>query len=54
MAVQIFADAVAQGAGIVAEQLTEHGDVVRYQRLLVARKLRGHFAEHLGEIDLHR
>src|SRR5216684_5299534 len=51
--IEVFADAVAQRAAVGAEQFVENGDVVRHQRLLVARELRGHFGEHVREIDLH-
>src|SRR6266550_9364182 len=53
VAIEVFADPVAQRAGIGAEQLVEHRDVVRHQRLLVTRELFGHFGEHLGKIDFH-
>src|SRR5712675_868320 len=53
IAVEIFADPVAQRAGIVAEQFVKHGDIVRHQRLLIARELLGHLREHLGQIDVH-
>jgi len=53
IAIEIFTDAVAQRAGIVAEQFVEHGDVVRHQRRFIARERRGHLSQHIGEIDLH-
>src|SRR5216684_4275125 len=53
IAVEIFADPVAQRAGIVAEQFVKHGDIVRHQGLLIARELLGHLREHLGQIDVH-
>src|SRR5258705_1341193 len=54
IAVEIFADAVTQRAGIIAKQFIEHGDVVGHQRLFVARELRGHLGQHVRKIDLHR
>src|SRR6185312_13517477 len=53
IAVEVFADAVAQRAGIVVEQFIEHGDIVGHQRLFVTRELRGHLGQHIGEIDFH-
>src|SRR5216684_3811136 len=53
IAIEILADPVAQRAGIVAEQFIKHGDIVRHQRLLIARELLGHLREHLGQIDVH-
>src|SRR4029453_11014307 len=54
VAVEVFTNAIAQRAGIVAEQLVEHGHVVRHQRLFIARELRGDFGQHVGKIDFHR
>ena len=53
IAIEIFADAVAQRALVGAKQLIEHGDVVGHQRRLIALELRGHFGEHVGQIDFH-
>src|ERR1700712_2935314 len=53
IAVEIFADAVAERTRIVPEQFAEQGDVVVHQRLLIAAELRGHLGEHIWKIDLH-
>ena len=54
VAVEIFADAIAQRARILAEQLIEHGDVIRHQRLLVTLELRRNLGQHVRQVDLHR
>ena len=53
VAVEVFADAVAQRAQIVAKQFVERGDVIAHQRRLIARERVGHFGEHIGQIDIH-
>src|SRR3954454_8695580 len=53
VAVEVFADAVAQRAVVRAEQFIEHGNVVRHQRHFIPLKLRAHFGEHFGNIYLH-
>src|SRR5438874_1662422 len=53
VAVEVLADAIAQRAGIVAEELAEHCDVVGDQRLLIALERGFDFRDHVGEIDLH-
>ena len=53
MAIEVFADAVAQCALVIAEEFVEYLNIVRDQRLLVTRELRGHLGQHVGKIDFH-
>ena len=53
VAVELLADAVAQGVRALPEQLVEHGDVVAVQRLLVALEGGGHLGHDFGDVDFH-
>src|SRR3954451_21547555 len=53
IAVEVLADAIAQRAGIVAEELAEHRDVVGDQGLLITLERGFDVRDHVGKIDLH-
>src|SRR5437867_993897 len=53
VAVEIFPNAIAQRAGIVAKEFVEHHYVIRHQRLFIARELRGGLGKHIRKINFH-
>ena len=54
VAIQVLADAVAQGLRVVPEHFVQHRDIVVDDRLLIAVKLAGDFGQGLRVIDFHR
>jgi len=52
-AVQVLANAVADGVRATPEQFLQGADAVADERGFVARERRGGLGVHLGNVDLH-